>query len=97
MILCISHRISLRKVLCSSHWKPKVSPLFVISFRKQSFPCSRFRQFRNTSSMTPSIPKSQVALQIQEHGDVNVLEVREGVPVPELGPDEVLVKAEYAG
>ena len=47
--------------------------------------------------MNSEIPQTQTALQIQKNGGPEVLEVRENVPVPELGPSDVLIKVEYAG
>ena len=44
-----------------------------------------------------SIPKTQSALRIERPGGPEVLQVVEGVSVPEVGADEVLVKVEYGG
>ena len=43
------------------------------------------------------LPKTMRALQIQQQGGIEVLEVRDDVPLPECGPEEVIIKVEWAG
>lgn len=44
------------------------------------------------------IPSSQKAVEIQRQGGIEeVLEVRDNVKIPELKPDDILIKVEYSG
>jgi len=43
-----------------------------------------------------SIPKTQKAVQFEKTGGPEVLKVNE-IPVPEVGPEQALLKVEYAG
>lgn len=43
------------------------------------------------------LPKTMRAMQIQKQGPIEVLEVRDDVPLPECGPDDVIIKVEWAG
>lgn len=47
--------------------------------------------------MSSAIPTKMKACQIQEQGDLNVIQVRDDVEVPKPGPGQVLYKVEYAG
>ena len=44
-----------------------------------------------------SIPSTQTAVQINGYGGLEVVEVNDGVPVPEVGENQLLVKNEFAG
>ncbi|KAL2417978.1 putative quinone oxidoreductase [Exophiala dermatitidis] len=45
----------------------------------------------------PSYPTAMRAVRFHSTGDSSVLRVEDGVPVPKIKPNEVLVKIEYAG
>lgn len=52
---------------------------------------------RPIRTMASNVPKTMKAVCINKHGDRDVLECRDDIPVPELKEGEILVKNEYSG
>jgi NADPH-dependent curcumin reductase CurA len=72
--------------------------LSALKLSSRSLPQLGRRSFAsyNNIIMTASIPKTMRALQIQQQGGLEVLDIKE-IPVPQPGKGQVLIKTEWSG